>query len=542
MSQMLKSSGAMAAATMISRVLGFVRVAVFASFMGITPVASAFTLAFQIPNLFRRLLGEGALSAAFIPIFKEKEKIAGEKEMWRAANAAISALLLASASIIVVATIVITVLIATDFSINLPSGGFLAEQLEIGSLKGQTQLMLQLLRLMFPYMLLVCLAAVFIGMQNARGHFFVPAMGSTILNVTMIGSVFFLAPLMGKKLEQQIFGLAIGVLVAGIAQAVFQWYYLRREGYRGEWISPWGNETVRQVARKMIPGMMGVAAFQINVLVTNGLAFCVDSKIVASFDFAVRLMELPQGVFGISLATYLLPTLSGLAAGKKYPEFRLTLWQGMSHLIFVNLIASVLLFVLAVPIIRLLFEHGKFDSFATQQSAMALKFLAPGLVMFSLVNILARAFYALGDTQTPMKISIVCLLLNLVFALMFIWTLRQKGLGLANTLSAALNVSLLVYALRRKLRFLGMTQLRRNTERLLVATVFAGLAAWATNYFWEKKFGHRMMLEKAGAVFLPMSIATLVYFAIAMWLKVPSAREMFQLVREKLSSKRTNKS
>src|SRR4029079_12613080 len=166
-----------------------------------------------------------------------------------------------------------------------------------------------------------------------------------------------------------------------------------------------------------VPGMMGVAAFQINVLMTNNVAFYVDNNMVASFDYAVRLMELPQGVFGISLATFLLPTLVGLAAEKKFPEFRKTLGQGLSHLIFVNLIASVLLVILAAPIIRLIFEHGKFDEFSTQRASLALSYLAPGLVAFSMVNILARGFYALGDLQTPMKISIVCLVLNLIFAL-----------------------------------------------------------------------------------------------------------------------------
>src|SRR5215470_6421345 len=184
MSQMLKSSGAMAAATMTSRVLGMVREMIYAAFMGNTWVASAFTLAFQVPNLFRRLLGEGALTAAFIPIFKHKEVKEGEAEMWRAANAVISGLVSAAAAV--------TVLVIVAISIALA----------IGNRNPETKLMLELLRLMFPYMLLVCLAAVLIGMANARGHFFVPAMGAAILNVVMIASVFLLAPLFGPDLDR----------------------------------------------------------------------------------------------------------------------------------------------------------------------------------------------------------------------------------------------------------------------------------------------------------------------------------------------------
>src|SRR6516162_4238952 len=183
MSQMLKSSGAMAAATLTSRVLGMVREMVYAAFMGNTWVASAFIMAFQVPNLFRRLLGEGALTAAFIPIFKHKEVHHGETEMWRAANAVISGLMTGAG--------VITLVAVAGLSLALRFGQ--------DKFTGETRLMLELLRLMFPYMLLVCLAAILIGMANARGHFFVPALGAVILNVIMIGSVLLLAPRLGPK-------------------------------------------------------------------------------------------------------------------------------------------------------------------------------------------------------------------------------------------------------------------------------------------------------------------------------------------------------
>ena len=518
MSQMLKSSGAMGAATLTSRVLGMVREIVYARFMGDGWVAGAFQLAFTIPNLFRRLLGEGALTAAFIPLFKAKEKTAGETEMWRAANAVISGLIVAAA--VVVALVLVGVSLA----------------LGVHQFSAQTDLMLRLLRVMFPYMLLVCLAAVFMGMLNARGHFFIPAMGATMLNVVMIASVLWLTPFFGQTLETQIFALAIGVLVAGVAQAAFQLPVLRREGFRYHWVSPGCDETVRQVVRQMIPGAIGVAAFQINVLLTQGLAFWLDTPdapIVAPFNYAVRLMELPQGVFGISLATYLLPTLAGLAAEKKYPDFRATLGQGLGHLIFVNALASVLLAVLAEPIVRLLFERGEFTADSTSRAALALACLAPGLVAFSMVNILARAFYALGDTQTPMRISLVCLALNLVFALWLISPLRQGGLGIANSLSAVFNVGLLLYALRRKLQVLELAALRQNLPRILAATLLAGMAAWWLASGWERGIGHGGLWQKIGAVFAPGAAAALLYAGLALWLQVPQAKEIAGLLRQK---------
>lgn len=595
MSQMLKSSGAMSLATLLSRVLGLAREIVYARFMGDTWVAGAFTLAFMVPNLFRRLLGEGILTAAFIPIFKEKEKTGPAGEMWRAANAVLSGLTLATGAVILAGVLGVSWLLWLDtrpgdtlrlvgvldrtLPVMLPlalialvwllaagaggrplgllgravvvagtgaaahfvvllSGVMLGGWLDLAD--GQTLLMLRLLRVMFPYVLLVCVAAVFMGMLNARGHFFVPALGATMLNVVMIASVLLLAPRLGASLEQQIFGLAIGVVLAGIAQAVFQMPLLHREGYRLGWIPPWRDPTVQRVVRQMIPGAVGVAAFHLNVLITQGFAFSIDGNVVASFNYAVRLMELPQGLFGISLATYLLPTLSGLAVEKKYPEFRTTLRQGAGWLIFVNLLASVLLVVLAAPIVRLLFQHGElFDDASTARAASALMALAPGLVAFSLVNILARAFYALGDTFTPMRISIFCLGLNAIIALALMWRWRQAGLGAANTVSALCNVALLLYALRRKLKFLEWADLRRTLPALLGAGLVAGAVAWGAAAAWSARIGHASLLERAGEVFVPALLAGGVYAGLSTWLKTGHLDELRAMVVARLRRRKS---
>jgi putative peptidoglycan lipid II flippase len=522
---MLKASGAMAVATLTSRVLGMVREIVYAWFMGDSKVAGAFLFAFQIPNLFRRLLGEGALTAAFIPIFKEKEKNHGEIEMWRAANAVISGLLIAASAVVA--------LVLAGLSITLAVHQF-AEK---------TELILQLLRVMFPYMLLVCLAAAFMGMLNARGHFFIPAMGATMLNVVMIASVLWLAPKFGvglpkgQRLPVQIFALAYGVLAAGVAQAVFQLPTLWRDGFRFHWVSPWKNETVRLVVTRMIPGTIGVAAFQINVTLVQVIAYGIDPQINASFNYAVRLMELPQGMFGISLATYLLTALSGLALEKNYSEFRATLRNGLSTLLFANLIAAILLVVLAEPIVRLLFEHGdKFTAASTARATFALVCLAPGLVAFSTVNVLARAFFALGDTRMPMKISIVCLVLNLILAAALIVPLRQGGLGIANTITSVFNVGLLLFALRKKMGQLEMGPLRAAFLPLTLAGALAAASAWFGWWFWENSIGHATLALKIGAVFVPAGIAGGIYLLTALALKVPAAKEMTEFALAKFKT------
>lgn len=513
MSQMLKSSGSIGAATLSSRILGLVRDQSLAAFMGTHGVAAAFSYAFMVPNLFRRLLGEGALTAAFIPIFKSKEKTEGEKSMWQSANAVISGLLVLAPVIVILATVILSLLLL------------------IGHWDDDTQLMFKLTRLMFPYMMLACLGAVFMGICNARGHFFIPALSPAILNIVLIASVWLVAPHFGRTDRTQVYALAWGVLVAGVAQAFFQWPTLVREGMRFKWVPPWNDPTTREVAVKMIPSAIGVAAFQINVLLTQTLAFGDNKEIVPEFFYATRLMELPQGVIGLSLATFLLPTLSGLAAEKNFGQFRSQLRSAVSHLIFVNLLASIFLFTLAEPIIRLLFQRGKFDAYSTSQVSYALMCLAPGLICFSLVNIYVRAFYAVNDIKTPMRISVFCVTINFVFTVIFLYGLHlgPGALGVANTLSSACNLALLIFALRKKLGKLEMDEVIGVLPRLGTAVAVAGALAWSMRLLWTNHLGHATLACKLGEVFVPMILASLVYFGLSICLKIPSAGEMLRV-------------
>jgi putative peptidoglycan lipid II flippase len=237
---------------------------------------------------------------------------------------------------------------------------------------------------------------------------------------------------------------------------------------------------------------------------------------------------------GISLATYLLTELSGLAAEKKFPEFRTALREGVLQMVFINALATVLLLTLAEPMIRLLFEHGKFTPAATGRATFALLCLSPGLVFFSLSNILARAFYALGDTKTPMRISLFGLGVNLVLVFLFVTPLRQGGLGLANTLSSTLNAALLLYALKRKLPKFALRELLPNLAAVAGAAVLAAFAAWGTNALWERWLGHEHLFQRLGAVFIPIAVATGVYAAVALWLKLPQARELLHLFAGRL--------
>ncbi len=516
---MLKSSGAMAVATLISRVLGMVRVILYARFMGDSQVAGAFALAFSIPNLFRRLLGEGALTAAFIPIFKQTEKQEGEGAMWRVANVVISALVMVSGIIVVVVVGGLTLALTSD------------------AISERMRLVLELVRVMFPYMLMVCLAAIFMGILNSRGQFFLPALGATLLNLVLIPTVLFVAPRWGVRLDQQVFALAAGVLVAGVIQALYMLPALRKQGFRFQWIKPAGDPVMKAVWSRMLPGLLGVAAFQINVFLTGVIAASIDFQINASYEYAVRLFELPQGVFGVSLAAFLLPTLSGLAAENKTDEFKSTLTQGLGYVIFINALMGGLLLILAEPMVRLLFERGRFDADSTLRAASALTWLGLALVPYSVNAILSRAFFALSDTRTPMRLSAMCLVLNLVAVCVLIGPYRQEGLAMANCGTAILNTVLLVFFLRRKIGSVGLRKMIVMVIQVVCALAAALAVGLLLHGWWDHRFGHETLASRIGEVFVPLGLGACVYLLFALLLRMPVAREFIALARRRLGRK-----
>jgi putative peptidoglycan lipid II flippase len=512
MSRWLSSSGAAGAATLLSRILGFVRESAYAAFMGTGPVADAFFLAFQIPNLFRRLLGEGALSSAFIPVFKETERREGVAAAWRVGLAATWAVLLACSVVCAVLLVVVSLIVA------------------FSSVDTDTELMFRLMRWMLPYLPMVCVAAGFIGMLNARNHFFLPALGATMLNVAMLVAVWWLAPRFGVELRDQVFALAIGVVVAGLAQAGFQVPSLLAEGFRFRWLNPWKEPAVREIARRMGPSVLGVAAFQVNTVLCQVFAYTHGREIISSFNYAVRLMELPQGVVGISLATVMLTELSTLAAERNYPEFRRTLAEGLRQLVFLTLLPLALLLSLSEPIVRLLFERGAFGPTSTSQVSLMMLCLSPSLLAFSLNNILARAFYALGDTHTPMRISLAAIVTNFVAAFISVSLMPKAGLAIANSVSSSAQCFFLFYALKRKQPKFDLAALVAPLKPMGLSALAAALIASVTLWAWERWLGRGGLAIRLGATFVPMALAAAGYFAVATFLGLREASDVLAVV------------
>src|ERR1051325_958421 len=461
-SKLVQATGAMGLATLASRVLGLAREIVFAAFLGQSLVASAFFFAFQIPNLFRRLLGEGALTAAFIPVFTEKLTKEGAASGQRAAN-------LIGTSLCVVACGVTATVIAV-----LALASFLFP------LSAKTRFILSLTQWMMPYLGFVCMAALSMAVLNARRHFFVPALSPILLNIVMIGSVYLFCPRFGHGLQHQVYGLVLGVLLGGLVQWLYQLPWLWREGFAYRWDFQPKDPVVRRVAGLMWPSVLGVAVFQVNVISSGALAFWVGDYARAALNYADRLMELPMGIFGVSVATYALPTLATLFAQDKIDEFNASLDVSLRLLWFVTIPAAIGLMVLSEPIVALLFERGNFGPTETKHAAFALFFLAPGLVSYATVNVVARAFYAMQDTRTPMKIGVMAMVVNVFLAFALMWPLKEGGLALANTLSSSLNAISLFVALRRRIPGMGGRQLVASALRTAAPSVMMGIVCWIT--------------------------------------------------------------
>jgi len=532
-SSMLRSTGALGVATMTSRVLGLVREMVYASFMGQGLVASAFFYAFTIPNLFRRLLGEGALSAAFVPVFTDRLQKEGKDAAWRAANAVGTALLVVLAGI--------TLLVVASLLGALAFAG-----------PGENQrLILQLTALMFPYMIFVCLAALAMGVLNSLRRFFVPAFSPVLLNIVLIGSVFLICPYFGTELKTQVFGLGVGVLLGGAVQLAYQLPQLWREGWRPQrWRklpacesdeqqpqagslrhSVWRDETVRQVGVLLAPSVIGVIAYQINVIVGRTLGFWVGDYVPAALNYADRLMELPQGVFGVSLATYMLPALSAIVARGAMDEFRAEVGRALRFLLIITVPATVGLVVLGEPIVRLLFERGRFTAESTAHCAFALQFSALGLTFFSATSILARAFYATKDTKTPMYAAVAAMVANLVFALCLMWPLKEGGLALANSLSAALNATVLFVLLRRRAGSLHGCALASAAGRIILAALIMAAAVWGTHGWLAARLTEHTLANTLALALGPIAVGVVVYSAAAFLLAGKELRAI--LKREK---------
>jgi putative peptidoglycan lipid II flippase len=463
--RLARSAGLISIATMTSRVLGLVRDQVMAYLFGAGNAVDAYNVAFRIPNLVRDLFAEGAMSAAFVPTFTRYLTRDGRAAAWRLGSNVINALVLTTA-----------VLVVAGFVFTEPLVTLFAE--DYGEVPGKLELTMLLTRIMLPFLTLVAVAAAVMGMLNSLNRFFVPALSPAMFNVGSILCVLLLAPVLPGIGLPPIAAMAIGALVGGLGQLLIQWPPLRREGFRYRPYLDIHDPGLRQVLVLMGPGTIGLAATQINVFVNTVLATGEGTGAVSWLNYAFRLMYLPLGIFGASIATAAIPAVARHAAADDLPGMRREVANGLSMMLLLNVPASVGLIVLARPIVAMLFERGAFTAGDTDATAAALMCYAVGLSGYSAVKIASPTFYALHESRTPVAVSSASVLVNVGLNLLLVRYFGYLGLAAGTSITALLNASVMLALLRRRLGGLEGRRLASVAVRALIASGVMGAAAW----------------------------------------------------------------
>jgi putative peptidoglycan lipid II flippase len=461
--KLLKSTAVTGGMTLISRITGLVRDMAFASLIGAGAgvAADAFYVAFRIPNFLRRIFGEGAFSQAFVPVFSEYRT--------RGDGARTHDFLDHMTGTLGVLLLLITVVgvLAAPLLVAVLAPGFLA-------VPAKFDLTVDMLRIVFPYLLFISLVAMSAGVLNTYNRFAAAAFTPVLLNLSLIGAALLLAP----HLEPPVMALAWGVFIAGALQFLFQIPFLKRLDLLPRPRLAWRdrrNEGVTRVFRLMLPAIFGVSIAQVNLLVNTLLASFLVTGSVSWLYYSDRLMEFPLGIFGIALATVILPALSRRHARASHEEFSHLLDWGLRWVFLIGIPATAGLILLAGPMIATLFHYGAFTAHDVRMASAALVAFSAGLLGFLLVKVLAPGFYARQDTATPMRIGVITMGVNIVLSLLLVYPLAHTGLAAAISIAALVNSALLYRRLRRDGVYRPLPGWGLLLTRTLIATLAMGL-------------------------------------------------------------------
>ena len=435
---LMRSSAVVGVMTTISRVLGLVRDVVIAAFIGASANADAFFIAFKIPNFLRRLFAEGAFSHAFVPVLADYKKVGSA--------AAVKALVDRVAGVLGGSLLFITALsmLAAPLVTTIFAPGFVSQPEKF-------LLTSDMIRITFPYLFLISMTGFCGAILNSYGRFAVPAFTPVFLNLSLIFAALVAAP----WFDEPVFALAWGVLLAGVVQLLFQLPSLYRLDLVPRPIWDTSDEGVRRIVKLMVPALFGVSVSQINLLLDTILASFLPTGSISWLYYSDRLAELPLGIFGIAIATVILPNLSAHRAAAREVSFSATLDWAVRWVLLIGVPSAVALILLAEPILITLFEYGALNARDVEMSALSLRAYSLGLIAFMLVKVLAPGFYARKDTATPVKIGIAAMVANMVMnllftlPLMYLWNIGHVGLALATSAAAILNAGLLLRGLLR---------------------------------------------------------------------------------------------
>ncbi|HVL67109.1 MAG TPA: murein biosynthesis integral membrane protein MurJ [Vicinamibacterales bacterium] len=506
-SRLARSAGLIGAATSVSRLLGLVREMVLAAIFGAGTQMDAFNVAFRIPNLLRDLFAEGAMTAAFVPTFTRTLTTHGREAAWRLGNLVLNALVLVTAVLVIAG-----ILFAPEIT------GLLAPK--FAEVDGKLELTTAMTRLMLPFLTMLAIAAAMMGMLNSLRRFFVPSLSPAMFNVASIFSALALAPLMPRVGLEPIVGLAIGTLLGGLGQIALQWPALRREGFRYQPVISFRDPALLEILRLMGPATLGLAAVQINVAVNTFLASGQQEGAVSWLQYAFRLMYLPIGIFGVSIATASLPDISRQAAAADLKAVRGSVSRGLRLMLMLNVPATVGLVVLAEPIVSMIYERRAFSPEDTAATALALMFYAPGLIGYSAVKIASPTFYSMRDSRTPVLVSVGSVAVNLGLNLVLVRVMGYAGLALGTAVAALFNAGLLLWLLRRRLGTLDGRRLAVALLKISVASAAMGASAYAAAAWLPGVLAFDGALAKITTVFGAIGIALLVLALAARTLRI----------------------
>lgn len=520
--KVIRSAGVVGSFTLLSRGLGMLRDIIIAYYFGTSLLASAFFVAFTIPNLFRRLFGEGALSAAFIPVFIETRAKEGDKAAWDMASKVVT---MAAAAL---TTIAIVGVLAFSVGLHIPG---LSE-------KWVTTFALS--RVMFPYVLLICMAALSMAILNSYKHFATSAFAPCLLNLILIVAMIGIFPIIGEEGSGRAYVLAWAVLLAGVAQVSIQLPALKRFGCPFKFSSRWNDPRVKQMLMLMGPAALGMAVTQVNVLVDRMLAMWIGEWAPSALFYSERMIYFPLGIIATALGTVLLPTFSTHAAEKNIEAMRDTITHSLRHLVYIMTPAAFGMLALAPFILQSIFEwHGSFDAQSTLLSTRALICYAPGLLVFSAAKVFVPAFYAMKDTKTPVRVGIYTVLLNLALNITFILTLplywKHAGIALATVFSEAAGMVVLGVILSRRIQNLQWPEIARSLVRCLIGATAMAAAAWLTAWVALPVFGNLLpaKIAQLAAVGLAIGVGSTLYFLLTLLLRSPELREIKSALRRR---------
>jgi putative peptidoglycan lipid II flippase len=517
-----RAAGTIGIAVMCSRVLGLIRETVFAALFGGGREMDAFIGAFRIPNLLRDLFAEGALSTAFVTVFSRTIVSDGEQAAWRLANKVMTLVT------IFMSAITLLGILGAPWLVSFITPGFDAEKAAMTT---------TLARVMYPFILLVSLAALVMGMLNARNVFGMPAMASSFFNIgSIVGGVavgWWLDPKFGAG---ALMGLAIGTLIGGALQLGVQLPSLHRVGFRFRPDLHWRCEGVRNILRLMGPAVIAASSVQVNVVVNTTFASHLADGSIAWLNNAFRLMQLPLGLFGVALGTVALPVLARLVANRHMPEFKTELARAMRLSFVLTIPATIGLIVLAEPIMSVVYQHGKFTAGQTHQAAAALQFYALGLCAYAAMKVLVNAFYAVDKRRTPMVISLLAIGLNALLCWLFISKLGwdHRGLAASTACIAIVTFALLYAFMHRHLKSLDTKLLLTTLVKVIVAGAALALVAWAGSHYLLRDWATQAFLPKAAWLAAVIAVAGMAYVLTAMALGLNEVNVIAGAVKRRL--------